>query len=80
MRTFLIISLLISVVFLASSCTNKSKNVQHQKENVEIVYTCPMHPEVQSNKQGTCPKCGMELVKADTLRSDTTYMEHKDHN
>jgi hypothetical protein len=26
------------------------------------VYTCPMHPEVVSDKPGTCPKCGMKLV------------------
>ena len=26
------------------------------------VYTCPMHPEVTSDKPGSCPKCGMELV------------------
>ena len=26
------------------------------------VYTCPMHPEVQSDVPGTCPKCGMKLV------------------
>jgi hypothetical protein len=26
------------------------------------VYTCPMHPEVQSSKPGECPKCGMQLV------------------
>ncbi len=25
------------------------------------VYTCPMHPEVRSDKQGACPKCGMAL-------------------
>ena len=24
-------------------------------------YTCPMHPEVKSEKPGTCPKCGMAL-------------------
>lgn len=27
------------------------------------VYTCPMHPEVVSDKPGKCPKCGMTLVK-----------------
>ena len=27
------------------------------------VYVCPMHPEVVSDKPGTCPKCKMDLVK-----------------
>jgi hypothetical protein len=25
-------------------------------------YTCPMHPEVVSDKAGKCPKCGMTLT------------------
>ena len=29
----------------------------------ETIYTCPMHPEVTSDKPGQCPKCGMTLVK-----------------
>lgn len=27
-----------------------------------VLYTCPMHPEVISDKPGKCPKCGMTLV------------------
>lgn len=27
------------------------------------VYTCPMHPEIITNKPGKCPKCGMTLVE-----------------
>jgi Cu+-exporting ATPase len=27
----------------------------------DSVYTCPMHPEVQQNHPGECPKCGMTL-------------------
>lgn len=26
-------------------------------------YTCPMHPEIISDKLGNCPKCGMRLVE-----------------
>lgn len=27
-----------------------------------VIYTCPMHPEVQESAPGRCPKCGMTLV------------------
>ena len=31
-------------------------------EGVEVVYVCPMHPEVTSPEPGSCPKCGMKLL------------------
>lgn len=30
------------------------------------VYTCPMHADVRSDRPGTCPKCGMQLVPSHT--------------
>jgi Cu+-exporting ATPase len=30
----------------------------------QVLYTCPMHPEVESPVPGTCPKCGMALELA----------------
>lgn len=32
------------------------------KPSEATMYTCPMHPEVTSDKPGNCPKCGMKLV------------------
>jgi len=34
-----------------------------QPAAVAASYSCPMHPEVTSGKPGSCPKCGMALVK-----------------
>lgn len=42
---------------------------QHGKQ----VYTCPMHPEVVSDKPGKCPKCGMDLVVKDEKAVAKTY-------
>lgn len=32
-------------------------------EKESKVYVCPMHPDVVSEKEGSCPKCGMFLVE-----------------
>lgn len=34
------------------------KEVQGEKQ----LYTCPMHPQIISDKPGNCPICGMNLV------------------
>ncbi|MEN8147347.1 MAG: copper-translocating P-type ATPase [Campylobacterota bacterium] len=38
----------------------KSTSFQSTDTN-ENIYTCPMHPEVQQDHPGDCPKCGMAL-------------------
>ena len=30
----------------------------------DVVYTCPMHPEIRQVRPGMCPECGMNLVPA----------------
>ena len=42
------------------------------------LYVCPMHPEVTSTSPGTCPKCGMKLVPADTLPASASG-SHEGH-
>ena len=46
------------------SCKNEtSKHPEHQTGTAAEVYTCPMHPEIISDKPGSCPICKMALVK-----------------
>lgn len=30
----------------------------------DLVYACPMHPEIRQTYPGTCPKCGMTLEQS----------------
>ena len=46
----------------ATSDEMKKKSDEMKSES-ETIYTCPMHPQVQSDKPGKCPICGMTLVK-----------------
>jgi hypothetical protein len=40
-------------------------------------YTCPMHPEIMSDKPGRCPKCGMALVVKKERRPVVHINENK---
>ena len=41
---------------------DKCDMMKTKKHTMSMTYTCPMHPEVSSDKQGKCPKCGMDLI------------------
>jgi len=44
------------IVLLVFACSSKETSIGE-------TYTCPMHPTVISDKPGTCPVCGMDLVR-----------------
>jgi Cu+-exporting ATPase len=47
--------------FLSTSATTKYTEKKEQPPQGKAIYTCPMHPEVQQDHPGDCPKCGMAL-------------------
>lgn len=53
-------------------------NHNHHKmqEKEGVVYTCPMHPEVQQDRPGTCPKCGMSLVSVEVKADHSAHAGH----
>jgi Cu(I)/Ag(I) efflux system membrane fusion protein len=42
---------------------------------VKMIYTCPMDPEVISDKPADCPKCGMALVQKPAPVKDALWSE-----
>jgi hypothetical protein len=55
---------------------NTAPNNQKEATNSGIIYTCTMHPEITSDKPGTCTKCGMNLVqKANAQYTCTMHPE-----
>lgn len=54
-------------------------NHNHHQEHAGSgdYYTCPMHPEIRSDKPGKCPKCGgMDLVKKSSLDKGEAQHDH----
>ena len=48
--------------------------------NAGVIHTCPMHPEVQMEKPGMCPECGMNLVPAKKRNSHEGQDKHAGHS
>ncbi|THU36867.1 efflux RND transporter periplasmic adaptor subunit [Niastella caeni] len=60
-RWFLIAAWMLLVVALG--CKESGKHQPTQQAVVQETYTCPMHPQIIKDKPGSCPVCGMDLVK-----------------
>ena len=51
-------------LFMTTGCNEESQ--QKAVTNSVADYTCPMHPEISRDKPGSCPICGMKLVKKES--------------
>jgi Cu(I)/Ag(I) efflux system membrane fusion protein len=51
------------LVLLAGACSNPKSGTAVAEIKAEVSYTCPMHPQIMEDHPGSCPVCGMDLVK-----------------
>jgi Cu(I)/Ag(I) efflux system membrane fusion protein len=67
-KTIVLVGIIISLVGVAAFTACKScDHSDSAAAEAEIYYTCPMHPSVISDSPGSCPVCGMRLVKKERV-------------
>jgi hypothetical protein len=57
----------------------REHDYDHEKSKREK-YTCPMHPEVNTDHPGNCPKCGMKLVPMAEKKRSTSNAQRPTPN
>jgi hypothetical protein len=64
MKKLIILLFVLTGTTFSFAQTPKQKMPESKSDSTgKYVYTCPMHPEIITDKPGKCPKCGMTLVK-----------------
>ena len=75
MKKLIILLFVLTGAMFSFAQSSKQKTTNSKSDTtVKYVYTCPMHPEIITDKPGICPKCGMTLVKKKTDKIYTCTM------
>jgi len=71
---FIVLSIIGIAIYLFAIKTDNHSEIEHQNE----VYTCSMHPQIRQDHPGSCPICGMTLIKI--AKEDHTVNDHSIDN
>ncbi len=73
-----IVIFIVAIVIIAAAVfiINNYRHAITDKSTHNVTYTCPMHPQIISDKPGRCPICGMDLVP---VSESPESNEHKNH-
>jgi Cu(I)/Ag(I) efflux system membrane fusion protein len=59
--------------------TTSSDSVKNKEaDRIKEVWTCPMHPHIKKDGPGSCPICGMNLVKSETTGESNSETSKSD--
>lgn len=80
---WIVIAILVVITGLTFTFFNRhDSHSQSQKvaksESKKKMYICPMHPQITSDKPGTCSICGMDLVLAGDVEDHEGH-DHEEH-
>jgi len=54
----------------ANNSTENADDQEHAAHSKATVWTCSMHPQIQMDKPGSCPLCGMDLIPLESGSDD----------
>ncbi|MCC8426593.1 efflux RND transporter periplasmic adaptor subunit [Mucilaginibacter sp. UR6-11] len=54
---------MLGILVLVNACSNPKPASVGTVAKSAVQYTCPMHPQILEDQPGSCPICGMTLVK-----------------
>lgn len=68
--------LLLALPLLFISCGQQEKKTPQVAAKSQFYYTCSMHPQVHEDHPGSCPICGMKLIKVEMTGGNSKQAGH----
>ena len=72
MKTIIMLLITTCATFATFAQKSKANNTDAKSPVLTVQYSCPMHPDMVSNKPGKCSKCGMDLTKKEQMKQEVT--------
>ncbi|RKR83673.1 Cu(I)/Ag(I) efflux system membrane fusion protein [Mucilaginibacter gracilis] len=69
-RINIFFALLLTITLALTACQNNNPASNTSAAKADVKYTCPMHSQIIEDHAGSCPICGMTLVKTSGQASE----------